>query len=389
MSTEMREVLVATNDLSVARLVTATLAGDPRFGSPVTCRDLHDLASRLEQRPALAAVVDIDPHPAGSLADLEMLAARFTDTRFVLLTSQPSNDLILEAMQIGARHLLDKAAVAAQLSGILARLVPTAISRSTAHGQVYTVLGTSGGCGATMLATNLAQELRLANPDKPALLIDLDAGTGGAATALGAKASYGITDVLDHPGAPDPQLIRSSAAVCPGGLHMLLSPASIDFISPARLAYESLARTLTACRMAYPYTVVDAARVPISAAASLAASSQVTLIVLQLNVRDIRLARLVRQALVERAVPQSRVRLVVNRYRKHYSMVSLEDAQQALGEMDLALLANDYAAASRSQNLGEPLAKTAPASPLRKDICRLVDQLTVEAREHDASPLHA
>ncbi len=381
-------VLLVTSDPTVARLVTTSMTGDARFGALTICRDLHDLVSRLERQPALAAVVDIDPQPKRVLAELEPLTGRFAETRFVLLSRQPDSDLLLEAMQIGARHLLSKSAVAAQLANVLGRLAFSGALHSGFQGRLYTVLSAAGGCGATTIAVNLASELHLSRPSQPALLVDLDTSTGGAGIALGARGDYGLADVLAHDGAADPQLVRSSVVACGNGVHLLLSPASVDFASAVPLPHEHLGRVMAACRMAYPSTVVDAPRVSMAAAAALGSVSQAVLIVLQLNVRDIRLTRQIQHALAEAGIPAERVHLLINRFQKRHCMIDLEEAQRALGRMNVTVLANDFAAASRGLNLGQPLVQAAPTSPLRKDIRGLLDRLAA-VPEQPAALQHA
>ena len=139
--------------------------------------------------------------------------------------------------------------------------------------------------------------------------------------------------------------------------------------------------------MAYHCTVVDAPRVAISAAVNLAAASHGVLIALQANVRDIRVARQYRQTLLQRNVPNEHIHMVINRYNRRYSPISLEDVQRALGVCNPELIANDFGAASNSLNLGRPLAESAPTSAVRKDIHRLAEKFANEHAEQSAAGL--
>ncbi len=53
-------------------------------------------------------------------------------------------------------------------------------------------------------------------------------------------------------------------------------------------------------------------------------------------------------------------------------MVELREAEKVLGGVAIRCVSNDYRSASRSIDYGQPLAKAAPRSALRRDLCRIV-----------------
>jgi Flp pilus assembly CpaE family ATPase len=66
---------------------------------------------------------------------------------------------------------------------------------------------------------------------------------------------------------------------------------------------------------------------------------------------------------------------IVSRYAKRGAMITLAEAKQALGNLELQTLCNDWTAASQSLNLGKPLAQTAARSDLRREIQQLASRL--------------
>jgi pilus assembly protein CpaE len=370
-------VLLVTAEPETAQAVDKTLRASGRLALAGTCRALDELAARLQADRVSAAIVDIDPHPGRMLAELEPIIARFSGTRFVLLASGLDKDLILEAMQIGARHCLQKGAVRSELAGVLQRLTANGSARPPGRGSVIGVLSAGGGCGATTLAVNLANELCQGGPEA-ALVVDLDSSFGAVATCLGVKGDYGVADILAHSGNADPQLVSSSATVCSDHLHVLLSPASVDYAAPAPLQYDNLGAALEACKQAYPYTVVDAPRVPIEVAAVLAKACSAALIVMQLTIKDIHVARRLRGALLDRGVAAGRIVPVINRHRKRKQMIGLDECRRALDVSEIELIGNDYRNAIRGINFGQPLAEAAPMSSIRKDIRRLARTLALQ-----------
>jgi pilus assembly protein CpaE len=372
-------VLLVTSDTHAMDSVRLALSASERFELAGVCRTLSEIEDSLQRAPVSAVLVDVDGHSDQVLARLAPFTARFPATRFVVLGGAVRSDLLVQAMQVGARHFLEKASIEAELTNALGRLVPQGYAGPTGSGTLITVLSASGGSGATTIAVNLANELGL-ETSAPALLIDLDAFYGAAAPYLGVKAQYGVADVLEYEGHIDGHLIQTTAAEHSEALQVLLSPCSISFSEPKPLRWEALGDALEACKCAFRYTVIDAPRVPMDVAAELARASRLTLVVFQLLVTDIHLARASVAALVERGVSRSRLMPLANRYSRR-SPIGLKEAREALGETELTLVSGDFRSTSKSINYGRPLAEVAPRSPARKDIRRLATDAILKEEE--------
>lgn len=373
-------IVLLTSEPETARAVSAaTMNGSASSERIDSCRDLGALTAWLEAHPTQVALVDLDPRPMEILLELEPLVRRFPATRFVVLCSEFRNDVVLEAMQIGARHCLVKRTLAADLPTVLNRLTRDVAIQGSGQGRLVTVLSAKGGCGSTTIAVNLAAELRLSTKER-VMLVDLDLHYGAIASYLGIKPRYSIADVLEQGGKVDQNLITSTASTTTDGLSILASPASVDFAAPRLLRTEHFEYSLPAFKVAFPYTIIEAPRISMDLAAELARSSEVTLIVFELSVIDIRNARQIISALVERRVPRRSVLPVANRYQKRDSIITLKQAEQSLGGTDIVLVSNDFESAQRSINYGEPLAKVKTRSTLRKDIVQLVKLIRDGAR---------
>lgn len=373
MSTSDRNIILVTTDRSTADAVTRSLATVGTINVSAACRDLDELALELESAPASAAVVDLDPQPEQMLSELDSIIARFPDVRFVVVCETLRNELLLRAMQAGARQFLTKDNVADQIRDVIDRIVPNGYGRAVS-GSIVTVLSAGGGCGATTLAASLAHELQLA-AESPSLVIDLDCYYGSAAVHMGVDGMYGLRELLCDERPIDAELVRSTVIHSDHGPHLLMSPASNNSFDPIPLNLAPLPRMLRACVEVYSHVVVDAPRVPIAAAADLARASIATLLVFQCNVRDLRIARSIHETLTQRGIPAESIMPIANRYRRRYSMVSVDDARRALREDNIRVLSNDFASAQTAQNYGQPLAQCAPRSALRRDMRSLAVEL--------------
>jgi pilus assembly protein CpaE len=380
----VKHVLLLTNETATVSAVTSALESNGKLDAADVCRSLSDLAARLEQSAVPAALVDIDDHPHQTLAAIEPLARRFTDTRFVVLSGSLQSDLLLEAMQVGARHFMVKGSIPGDLAGVLRRLCPP--QSKTQRGGAVTVLSAGGGCGATTVAVNLAAELALLGQTSvagPSLVVDMDHDYGAAATYLGVDGEYGLLDLLDRSGPIDAELIQSTALKHSDQIQALISTARGRLGGAVSMDPMRVGQMVNACKNAYAWTVVDASRVPFAVMVQLAAQSDMTMLLMQLTIKDIRVARQTLAGLAQLGVATDGVRLVVCRYHRRKMLISLEEARNALGlapTKSLETLSNDYQTITSAVNLGKPLALAAPRSDFRREILKIATGLIAAER---------
>jgi pilus assembly protein CpaE len=361
----------ADRELQRAVGIACTEAG---LSAPEVCADVQALERRLQSQAPALALIDLSDAPLIELRRLAPVLLRFPQLQVVLLCPTLESEVLLEAMQMGVRNCVHKPALARDLGPILMRLGQSERPARAASGRSVTVVPARGGSGATTVAINLAQELH-ASSGEPTLLVDADVHYGSVSTYLSLKARYGLSDVLATGGALDSALLTTTSTVHSEGLHVLVSPVSIDFESPAALVLPNLPRALEVARQHYPWTVVDLPRASMHDTAAVSRTCALTLIVLQLTVHDVRAARALRNALEANGVEANSIVMVANRFRRRGEMLSLDDARQALAGAELVTLANDYESAVRAINLGQTLASVAPRSVLRKDLRELANLL--------------
>jgi pilus assembly protein CpaE len=372
------DVLLLTQDKEVAAAVHEVLETGSVHGTASVCRNLPELKTRLANPPdgieGSVAVVDIDIEPQRILFELGRVVAVNPNTRFVVVSKEFDERLILQAMQAGARHFLRKSAISAELSTVLERLLAHGAETSRQLGEVISVFGCSGGCGATLAAINLANELRLATA-KPVLIVDLDNHYGSVATYLGIGGKYGIAHVLNREGTIDRDLIESSTVSVAPGFDVLLSPAVAQSDAGLPMNYDNLLRVLDVCRESHRYVFVDAPRVPRQVTADLASVSRLAVLVLQLTVRDVAFARSLVAFLAERGMARDKILALANRVRRRGPLLRVVDTQRAIGIKPLYRVRSDWQKALKSVNQGQPLANIARRSGLRRDLCKIAAQV--------------
>lgn len=375
-----RGVVLLTVDPGAEQAVSAALAGDRGFSLSSTCRTIGELTGRIEMLRPPAVLVDVDQDSERMLQELEPVVSRNPGTRFVLIADSPSQNLLLEAMEIGARNVVAKGAIPATLSSVLHRVLPNGTGRRGGRGCVISVMSASGGCGATLLATNLANELRLESKS-PVLLVDLDLFCGAVSSYLGLDPHYGLENVLADPERIDGDLIRSAAALYDESLYVLQSPSAAHSIRMGPVKYENLPRLMDAAKSAFKFTVLDAPRLPIQITADIAAASTFTLVPFQLTVLGIRAAKNLMTAMTQSGIPSDQIVPVATRFRKRRTMIGLEEACKALDRPSVPRLSNDFKSAVESINFGKPLSVAAARSGLRHDVRDLAVEIQTAHRQ--------
>jgi pilus assembly protein CpaE len=371
-------ITLMTPDASLAATVAAALHANGHVVAGPPVRDLRDLAPQLARAAVPICLIDLDPAPQQVLPHLERIIARFPATRFVALSSTLGNDLLLEAMQSGVRRVVMKQTMSADLPGVLDRLTTPDLHAAGPTGEVMTVISASGGCGATTIAVNLAEEVAQKRK-QPTLIWDLDCAYGAVASYLGLTPRYGADHVLHYGGDIDGQLIKSTASVHNDRIHVLASPASTNLATAEPLRFDRLEHVLDSARRAYGITIIDAPRMPLDTTAALVAGSATTLLVFQLTVKDLRCARSILDALRDRGCETTSIVPVANRYVKR-GVISLEEANKAIGGVDVLPIRNDYAPALHGLNFGQTLSEAGPRSSIRRDIQDLMTKLESRQR---------
>lgn|GEM_PF-4568616 len=154
-------VVLVSDDPATAELVGSALEGRALLALVHSCSDLTELAAYLAAEPADAVIIDLGPAPERTLAELDPLTRDFADVCSVVLADSTDNSLVFKAMEAGARYLLPKELISSKLAPVLEKLIPSKVIRPKGEGHIITVLSAGGGCGATTLAVNLADELRV------------------------------------------------------------------------------------------------------------------------------------------------------------------------------------------------------------------------------------
>ncbi|UCC30720.1 MAG: hypothetical protein JSU86_00280 [Phycisphaerales bacterium] len=329
------------------------------------------LLQAVQQFPVEVLLVNLDPNPEAVLPIVGDVAGANRELAIFATSESTDGQLILKAMRMGIKEFLPKPIDTRALEEAIGRIAVDRAGTAT-QGSLITVVGTSGGVGATMITTNLAVELA-AIAEGHVTVVDLDYRYGQVATLLDVDPKYSLADLCSSPEALEPQVIGRALTKHNTGLDVLGRPnylAEADTITAA--ACMGVFSSLTQFN---DYVVADGPTRFDVGGQSVLALSDVTLLVVQQLVPCVRNARRILENMRDTGYNLERARLICNRVGRGSGHLSVNDVSETLGLELFASIPDDWETASGAINLGEPFLTYSPKSKLRVAIQEIAERL--------------
>lgn len=237
---------------------------------------------------------------------------------------------------------------------------------------VIAVAGVTGGCGASTLALNLANEIGTQH-QRHVLLVELSLRMGILATYLHKEPRYHIHDVLRDLDNLDIEFMRQVLVHVNEQLDLLPGPQHV--IESHNVRAADLFRLLHYARGLADVIVLDVACTYDELYFETLARADEVVLVWEQMVPSVRSLQMVRDALSRSQADRTRQTLVVNRYDPRTKGFSKEELETLLKVKGLKTVARDNAAVTASLNNGRPLRVEAPSSRTLADISTLSQEL--------------
>jgi len=297
-------------------------------------------------------LVDLED-PEAAIQTLQTLHSALPESWMVVTSEKKSVQLIIRAMQAGAREFLVQPIAAEEFSLALERYIAEKLRNQEPKkaGRIYCVTAAKGGTGATSVAINLATAVAK-EPKNTVALIDLDSPIGDAAAYLDVKPKFTVLDTLAASSRLDAVLLQTYARGC-HGFAVLSGPK--EFRPGQMPDVEALSVMLQVARQAYTHTFVDLPaslneehlRVAIEL-------SRAIVVVLTPELPAIwRTDRLLR--FLDGSVGSEKVHLILNRSSNGSDEITNGEIEKTVKQPIFWSLPNDYRASTEAVKLGRPL----------------------------------
>lgn len=293
----------------------------------------------------------------------------------VLLAGQVTRELLQQAMRAGLADVLGQD----RRPGELREAIERARSRTVTvvelpqpphgavagEGRVSTVFSTKGGCGKSLISSNLA--VLLAQQGRSVALVDLDLQSGDLAIMMQLLPSWSIHDAAERGEALDQEAIKTLLAEHRSGVHLLAAPT--DPALAESVSAASVHRIIKLLRTMYEHVVIDSPAFfsdPVLAALD---DSDDVVLVGSLDVPSVKNLKLAMQTLDALGFHRSRIRVVMNRADSNVGL-RVTEVERSLGtRVDFAVPSSREVPLSVNQ--GVPLASLRKRSTVVAAIAEL------------------
>jgi pilus assembly protein CpaE len=329
------------------------------------------LTQAVQQFPAEVLILHLDPNPEGLITIGGEIAANHPGLAVFALSESTDGQLILSVMRRGFREYITKPIDRPNLEDAFGKIIHQVDERGPT-GKLITILGSAGGVGSTLLATNLAAELASLTSGR-VTAVDLDYRFGQLATMFDVSPQHTIADLTQSPEAIEPQVIERALVQHSTRVHVLSAPT--HFVQSENITAANCVGVLTSLLSMSEYVVVDGpSRYDVGASAILDVSD-LTLLLVQLMVPSVRNAQRILQGMREAGFNLDRTKVICNRGGKESGPLVTADVETTLQKKVFETIPDDWPAVSSAVNLGEPLCLRAPKSKVRQSIRLLAERI--------------
>ncbi len=371
----MKLQIIALNTDLLHKLQLATQHQGAEVLSAVHRLAGQPLAPLLHRRDIQALLLELgSTGRADDLAAVASLRSQMPGLRVLVLSEDGTPELLRQAMRAGVCEVLPLPLQPAELAHALQGLEahPGARPDLSPPGEVVTVIGAKGGCGASLLASQLAWVVSETFGLR-GVLVDLDLQCGDASFYAGdGSCAHSVVDAALAFERLDAALMASLLHPLAPGLNLLAAPA--DPAQTLRVQPMHLERMVPLLQASHDLVLMDIARqLDALALKALDLAGRICLVT-EPSTHGLRDARRLLQVLRSLGYPDERICLVINRHR---SPGAVDDAslQDMLGLRIGHRLPSQPALVDEAIGTGQPLVRLQPQAALTQALVGLAADL--------------
>lgn len=332
-------------------------------------------------RPS-AVIINLAHMGEPALKLVQRIGAECPATAVICASRDSSPDLILRSMRSGARDFLRLPIIEEELTTVIDRTADFSVAHADdepkKRGRAIAVFSSKGGCGCSLIATNLAMV-----QTAPTVLVDLNLQSGDLELLLGLKPKFSLADVVENRERLDDALLASY--LTPHSKNVSLLAAPIKAESAEDIEPKHIYEIMELLRNRFDSVIIDTPHSFDAVTISALDHADQILVVLTLEIHAIRSTRRALEIFDRLGYPRKKIRLVVNRWSKNIDL-DQKQVEEFLGERVVGFIQSDYRAAVNSINLGQPLVDSAPASKVAADLRQIAAKL-FEGKVDQSAPI--
>jgi pilus assembly protein CpaE len=381
-------VIIAENELGEREKLKSQLAGEPDVQVVGEARDGKECLELVARHRPEIVLIKEDLPVVNGLAAAEQINAEMPEMGVILiLTGSEGQEVWHKMLRAGIREFVTRPITADRLLEEVRRVAAIQsktskragiIAPATAAAQpeapkrrIVTITGPRGGCGKTVIATNLA--VALARASEKVALVDLNLWGGDVAMLLDVSPKRTLGDLLPGFGGIDYDVVDSVMSKHPTGVSVLAAPltGTFDGSTLSRYMVQSI---LEALREHYEYIIVDTGYANLESTLAAMDYSDLILVVVGMDLPRLRDGKLYLKNLLAANYPKEKIRVIVNR-TTNSNEISSAEVETILEFPVTAQIPSDDALVGSSVNLGQPFVNSSPNKPVTKALLGLAEAM--------------
>jgi pilus assembly protein CpaE len=367
-------IILSEGELASAAIIAGEIAG---YGVVMHMLDADAAVPEDVISLARILIVEVRPDSEASLRRLLQLKKDHPRLPVVAAVRDASIPVVRTLLRAGVNDVVALPLGHADLAATLQRIrdemtVNDAAEQKT--GKIISIVRSVGGAGATTIATQAAclQALRDAEHGGETCLFDLDLQFGNAATYLGLTPKLTIADLLEAGSRADLAMLRSATAPAGNGLQVIAAPG--DIIPLESVSPDQIYHLVDLAARGFDTVFLDLPGSWTNWSLSLAARSDVVILVVELTVASLRQARRQLALFASQGISNVPTIVVANRVQKKlFRSIDLSDAEKAIGHPVSYGISNDFPLVSSAHDQGVMIGDIKSSSKVAKDIGALLD----------------
>lgn len=363
-------ILVAADDIRARQMLALAQQADTKRQPQLVCVD----PAKALGMPGLIHASDFVVLQADEFGIdvFEHLRQRFPepgDVPCILVTPQPSAELLMRAMRMGVRSVLRWPLDPREFNEELARLDTRAQMDPNAQARTFAFTSCKGGSGTTFAAANFS--FGVAQRGKRVLLLDLDQQFGDAAFIVTDKTPPAtLADICHQIDRLDAALLDACVTHAHPNLDVIAGAG--DPVKGADVKAAHLERILDLAKPAYDVLVFDLGQAINPASIMVLDHSEIIHSVVQLELPYLRAGRHMMEIFRSLGYPPERMQVILNQFGKH-APITIRTMEETLGARTAHTLPTDAKTAREAANQGVPVLQLAPNSAMSRAFQQMVD----------------
>ena len=317
-------------------------------------------------------VVDANSYPGKAIEIITGLTQKYPKAVSMLLSSDRSPEILIEAMRVGVREVVSLPVGQADFEAALKRITEKCNSSDKNEGKLLSFISCKGGSGTTFIAANLSCALS-ALGRKRVLLIDLNQQFGDAALYVSdLKATVALSEVCNSIDRMDVNLLKTSVLEVTPNFNILAASDQIE--NSSEISAEQFSNLIQLVRQHYDFVIMDLGRQINHVTVQALDASDLIYPVLQQSLPYLRNGRRLFDIFSALGYRREKIHTVLNRYDSA-SPLDAAEFERVLGQRLSYRIPNSHEIVNESINQGLPVLQMARSSAISKSLVEWVNSL--------------